>query len=536
MERSIRNYTKASVILILTALTFSCTKNTYGVEGTITLSDFFDEMISFESDVCFPVPYYSSKQMTSYDRRSVTPNTPEWFANDDYSGYIRRESNNGRSEKVLFDEKGPGVITRIITTGSDKNANLRFYFDGEEEASIVIPSFDISKFPIDIPEGMIYKHEHYPTTKGSSFYFPIPYRNGCKITVDNVDRDYVYHVNYRLYEAGTIIETFTIDNAKRLNSKSHETGNKLLNPTSYLDNGVSEEILIKPKETLSLDLPKGAKAIRTLNFRISNYNEEHYGQLMRGLIVKISFDGVQTVQAPLSDLSGGGMGAPAVNSWYLSADGKGDVTLRFVMPYKNESVVEIENITDYSANVSVNAYISDWKWYSNTLYFHTAWKQENNLQTNVYKEYNMASLTGRGVYKGDVLSLYNYCPSWYGEGDEHIWVDEESFPSHFGCGTEDYYNTTYAPIHVYHNPFGGAPREDDEASRGYNTFVRTRNLDVIPFNRKLRFDFELISWETGYVDYSSTIYWYGDLNSKNENSSSIEEALYILPPAIFTGD
>lgn len=141
-----------------------------------------------------------------------------------------------------------------------------------------------------------------------------------------------------------------------------------------------------------------------------------------------------------------------------------------------------------------------------------------------------------GVFKGDVLSLYNWCPRWYGEGDEHIWVDGESFPSHFGCGTEDYYNTTYAPIHVYHFPFGGAPREDDEASRGYNTFVRVRGLDAIPFNKSLKFEFELISWDGGKVDYSSTVFWYGDLTSAALTASADEAALYSLPEPIYTNN
>lgn len=85
------------------------------------------------------------------------------------------------------------------------------------------------------------------------------------------------------------------------------------------------------------------------------------------------------------------------------------------------------------------------------------WRQENGWKPTKGSTTTWPRCPGRGVFKGDVLSLYNWCPRWYGEGDEHIWVDGESFPSHFGCGTEDYYNTTYAPIHVYHFPFGGAP-------------------------------------------------------------------------------
>jgi hypothetical protein len=518
-------------------LLVSCKGNQYSQAEPITLSSLMEEMVSAKSDPCFPVPYYSAKQITSYDRRSVIPNTPSWHANDDWAGFIRYEANNGRVERVLFEDLGPGVITRIITTGNDKDANLRIYFDGEEEASIMIPSFDISKLPVKIPAGMIYMHEHYPTTQGSSLYYPLPYAKGCKITVDNVNRQhYVYHVNYRSYEAGTKVTTFTVEDANKLAEKAEQIGNMLLNPESYKEGEVSESKKLTKNTALTLALPDGEKAIRTLNFNVGGYNPEDYGQLMRGLIVKITFDGVQTVEAPLSDFSGAGMGSPMVDNWYMTADGAGDITLRFAMPYKQNAKIELENITGYEATVTVKANVSDWEWYDNTLYFHTGWRQENRLKTNHGLDYSMAMLTGRGVFKGDLLSLYNHSPRWYGEGDEHIWVDDDTFPSHFGCGTEDYYNTTYAPIHVYHNPFGGAPREDDEASRGYNSFVRTRNLDAIPFNQKLNFEFELISWDGGEVDYSSTVYWYGDLDSKIINASPKEGALYTLPPAIYTED
>jgi len=505
-----------------------------GEEGSVTLSTLMDEMVSVESDVCFPMPYYSSKQLTSYDRRSSISGTPTWHANDDWSGFIRYETNNGSNEKVLFDAKGPGVITRIITTGGADGANLRIYFDDEPEASIMIPSYDISKFPVKIPAGMIYMHEHYSNTQGCSFYYPIPYAKRCKITVDNIQRiAYVYHVNYRTYADDTKVKTFSVEDAKALQSKAAVTGLKLLKPENYSGGEVLTSNKLNPGSTLSLDLPAGSKAVRTLNFNISNYEKVDYGQLMRGLIVKITFDGKQTVRAPLGDFSGAGMGAPKVDSWYLSSDGAGNVTIRFVLPYKQSAKLELENITQYTASAIVKANISDWVWKANTLYFHASWRQERGLKTNEGLDYNMASLTGRGVFKGDVLSLYNYCSSWYGEGDEHIWVDNEDFPSHFGCGTEDYYNTTYAPIHVYHTPFGGSPREDNDASRGYNTFVRTRNLDVIPFNNKLKYEFELISWEGGLVDYSSTVYWYGDIDGKALNPSSNEEALQFLLPAIY---
>ena len=527
-----RNNFEKCILMVAFSVLFINSKGNECMAQTdsITLSTLMDEMASTESDVNFPIPYYSAKQLTSYDRRSIAPDQPGWFANDDWSGFIRYETNNGRQEKVLFDSEGPGVITRIITTEGAGTANLRIYFDDEPEASILIQGYDIAKFPVTVPEGMLYKHEHYPTTQGSSFYYPIPYSKRCKITVDDLTRNaYVYNVSYRTYNAGVKVKTFNIDDAKALQAKAAETGYELQHPENYIDGESSTAKELAPGTTLSLDLPAGGKAIRTLNFNISGYNKPEYDQLMRGLIVKITFDGKQTVWAPLSDFSGGGMGSPKVDCWSLSADGAGNVTMRFVMPYEQNAKVELENITKYTASATITANVSDWTWQDNTLYFHATWRQERGLKTNAGLEYNMATLTGRGVFKGDVLSLYNHCPRWYGEGDPHIWVDKDTFPSFFGCGTEDYYNTTYAPIHVYFYPFGGAPREDDETSHGYNTFVRTRNLDDIPFNDKLNFEFELLSWDGGLVDYSSTVYWYGDLDSEALNPSSDDEALQPLP-------
>ncbi|UVP35687.1 DUF2961 domain-containing protein [Bacteroides faecis] len=57
---------------------------------------------------------------------------------------------------------------------------------------------------------------------------------------------------------------------------------------------------------------------------------------------------------------------------------------------------------------------------------------------------------------------------------------------------------------------------------------------MVPFNERLQFDFELISWDGGQVDYASTLFWYGDLKTKMTNISDSKEALYALPPAIYT--
>jgi hypothetical protein len=97
-------------------------------------------------------------------------------------------------------------------------------------------------------------------------------------------------------------------------------------------------------------------------------------------------------------------------------------------------------------------------------------------------------------------------------------VDGEEF-SHAETGTGDYYNNPHLPTTPFQTPFGGAPRADLKSSYGYNTFVRTRILDDIPFTNQLRFDMELAGRKTGSVDYASTIFWYGDNKTRPQNIS-----------------
>ncbi len=96
-----------------------------------------------------PKQYYTVKQFSSYDRKSISPNakdgkhvekkgrdwSKDWFANRDFTNVIRIEEKNGKNEFVLFDHKGLGAVVRFWQTG--KNAgNIKFYLNGNENPAI----------------------------------------------------------------------------------------------------------------------------------------------------------------------------------------------------------------------------------------------------------------------------------------------------------------------------------------------------------------------------------------------------------------
>lgn len=525
---------KSFYFLFLCSILFGSCKQ---VEYDVTFGSLLDEMISYEEAARYPAIPFSCRQESSYDRRSVHPDSAGWFANNDGFGIIRVDTVDGRKESVLFDQDGPGVITRFWLTTMDKRGIMRFYFDHAGVAQWEIPAYDLLRTGLALGKGLVQAHPNYtPDGKGgNTLFLPVPYAKGCKITFelpDSIEPSPKYYgINYRSYPTGTKVETFSVETVKKNWEKVLRTDSLLQHHPSY-DKGtlLSETRPVASKDSLVLALPEGTHAVRTLAIDI-RMDSARYEQVMRELILKMEFDGTETVVVPLSDFSGAGMGARKSDSWYLDADGKGRVTSRWVMPYRKEAVFKLVNLSSSQVNATVDIRVDSWKWDERSLYFHTSWKQENgiHLESNPDNqsaciEWNFATLNGRGVYKGDVLSLFNHTLAWYGEGDEKIWVDDETFPSHLGTGTEDYYNCSWAPVIPFYTPFGGATRADAETSIGYNTFFRTRNLDQIPFGNKLRFDLEMLSWISGEVDYAATVYWYGDLNAKAENCTPVKEA------------
>lgn len=513
-------------------------------DQNITIQTLLNELTSFDEVASYPSTAYILKQISSYDRRSVSPNKPGWFANDDGFGFIRLDTISGRIEKVLFDEKGPGAITRIWLTTSTKNGVLRFYFDDENLPRFEIPSYDMSITPFYVGNALSMIHTNYSTdingTGGNTFMFPLPYNISCKITFE--EPDYTkkipryYQINYRTYSKGVDVKTFTINEANSIKEYLEKINNTLLNPPTFTSGIKKEkyENALGTGKSIKMELPDGENAVRTLIIDAKSRKGD-YAKMMRDLIVKMRFDGEETVWVPLSDFSGAGFGAAKINSWFMSADGRGKVISRWVMPYKKNAEIEIKSLFNFPVDIKIETYSTHYTFNTNTLYFHTSWKQERDVLLTKWdanygqSEWTFVDILGRGVYRGDLLTLYNYAPDWYGEGDEKIYVDDDIFPSFFGTGTEDYYNCSWAPVVPFYTPFGGAPRADNPSSQGFNSYVRTRNLDAIPFSKKLRFDIELLSWNNGQADYATTVYWYGDFNAKVKSVPSEEEILQKIP-------
>jgi len=500
----------------------------------VTLESLLAEMTEFAAVARWPQPEFTCKQASSYDRGTVAPDQPGWFANSDQNQFIRTETNQGRVEKVMLDADGPGCVVRFwLTTDRNKSGTLRCYLDGAAEPALMFPAYDLLSGDLKIGPPLVQPHPDYRPdgNGGNNFYLPIPYAKHCKITWEEAGQSSRYYqINYRTYAPGTAVQTFTLA-ALEAARPAVERVNKALQspPDEPQGQAVTAEKEIAASGEHSLELPTGPSAVRRLELRVPTGQSE---RALRSLIVQMEFDGDRTVWCPSSDFFGSGVGLSRVESWYGTVATNGTMICRWVMPYQKTAKITLLNLAGQPINVSLRATVSPWTWDDRSMHFHAVWHYESGLKTPPHRDWNFVKLTGRGVYVGDTLALFNPVATWYGEGDEKIWVDGEAFPSHVGTGTEDYYGYSYAPKPVHNTPFCGEPRIDQPMTQGHNTPIRTRNLDGIPFRRSLQFDMELISWQPTTLTYAATTYWYALPGaSSNVQPQPREAALAIPTPA-----
>jgi hypothetical protein len=499
------------IVIVWTTLLSSVLSGCWGGrEKEVSLAKLLDEMASVEENARFPALPYQAFSVA------------------------------GQAETVLFDKKGPGVITRILLAAEDTQGVLRFYFNGSSEAEISLPAYDLSR--LDLPEargGLLLPHAKDSTAKGegATLYLPIPYEQSCRITFEGeVSAEApprYYQIAYRQYPEHTSVETFSLKRLAQLKRKIADTNRALQSPPAPKGaETLRGEVLLEGGSPFVLKLPKGEQAVYALELQIVPL-EESYIQTMRNVVLQGIFDGKQTMRIPVADFSGAGMGASPVESRYLSADGKGSILSRWLMPYREKASFAFINEGRKRVRIHYAITLAPLAWDARMLYFHASWKEETGLRLSPGEgwEWSFAAIHGgKGVYKGDVLSLYNHTSGWYGGGKDKISLNEETEAAQEGTNLSHYYNLSSLPVRIFHTPFGGAPHVDRKSSYGYNTFFRLRPLDGIPFEHKLRFTLEWVGKKAGTVDCATTIFWYGDHKARPEKTSRPEVSARLLPP------
>ena len=496
---------------------------TSSIPDSITLESLLNEMINRDLLPRLPSPAYLCHQFSSYNRRSVTPTDPDgWFAGGDSGHFLHTERIQGRDEWVLMDHRGPGCVVRIWAPDVDEGQIMRFYLDGKDE-----PAIEARMIDLVTGADFIGPPFAYTSVRAGNLYLPIPYAASCKVTVDK--KPFYYHINYRAYEEGTRVRSFTMDEFEAAKETVRRVGEHLAAPVSFCRGDTANaDTTIEPGESVSVPLPPGPAAVRTLQIRVLAPNSE---QALRSTVLGMECDGERTIWCPVGDFYGNGVGLNPYQDWYRTVRDDGEMSCRWIMPYEKSAQLTVCNLHQDPVKLQLAAHVGAWHWDDRSMHFHANWRQQCPIPTLPCSDWNYITIDGQGVYVGDTLAVMNPEADWWGEGDEKIWVDGEEFPSHFGTGTEDYYGYAYggASTDLYQKPFHAQVRCGQKATFGQNTQTRTRSLDAIPFNRRLQMDMEVQHHVSCNVGYAAATYWYARPNAASNRGDSSREAARQIP-------
>lgn len=243
------------------------------------------------------------------------------------------------------------------------------------------------------------------------------------------------------------------------------------------------------------------------------------------MLLRIYWDGESrpAVEAPVGDFFANAFGKRSeVNSLPVIVEDADSYNCFWQMPFRKSAKIEIVNQSE--KQISLLYYNIDWikqdKLPKDTPYFYAQYRQEYPVEPG--QDYVILDTQGKGHYVGAVLSVRTRSPSWFGEGDEKIYIDGEKKASIWGTGTEDYFLSAWG-LKVCSTPYFGVPYFDQWGIVGGHTSAYRWHLnDPLVFNTGIKVtmehfgwiapdenpNYKATSWNERQDDYSSVAFWY----------------------------
>lgn len=306
---------------------------------------------------------------------------------------------------------------------------------------------------------------------------------------------------------------------------------------------------VPPGETVTLADIQGAGQITHLWFTISAPEDRYY---LRNLVLRAYWDGEETpsIEAPLGDFFNMGHGIavsnaalPVTTTCPQDQEKKlgGNVAMNcyWPMPFANGARLTLTN--DAEKRVHSLYFYVDYETHDavpdgTPLRFHAQFRRENPTtgtegdlsangvnywsrgeapNTDGAENYVILEATGRGHYVGCNLSVDNIDPTpdgltWWGEGDDMIFIDGETIPSIIGTGSEDYFGHAWG-MHAKGYPYQGTSLHEHDPERPGRrkcTNYRFHIEDPVNFETALKVTIEHGHANLQENDYSSVAFWY----------------------------
>ncbi len=244
------------------------------------------------------------------------------------------------------------------------------------------------------------------------------------------------------------------------------------------------------------------------------------------MLIRIYWDGREKpdVEAPVGDFFANCFGKRMeVISVPVIVEDADSYNCFWHMPFEKSARIEIVNQSEKPIRKLYNNvdWIKKKSLPENTMNFCAQYRQEYPAKKG--EDYLVLDAEGKGYYVGTVFAVRTRSPSWFGEGDEKIYIDKEAKPSIRGTGTEDYFLSAWG-LKLNSTPYFGVPylNQSDRIVGQMTCSYRWHVHDPLVFNTGIRVTFETFgwmspdenkehkahSWNEREDDFTSVAYWY----------------------------
>lgn len=497
----------------------------------------------------------------SYRRLDRLPRLTSGVRTLQFSSYDRTGGNNdgftGAFSCLRQDEDGCVIAER---QGAGELASIWFTRDGGNvsatgDISIELDGRTVVDAPLqDLVDGDLGAPFVYPlvanadlSSGGVYIKVPMPFRRSMRITTE--ENPFFYHVTYRAFDDAEGVERFdpdapvedvltTLRNAGYADPKPPRPGAQTV-PASVTR--------LLPGKSAVLGRLTGPGAISALRLRIpalgdSPLNAVLTEDVLTNARLRITFDGRRTVDVPLGDFFGSGLGEYEVRSLFFAMDPApgGWYTSWWPMPYASSAVVELHNASLHPIPLVESEITAapEERWAGalgpggDAGYFSAESRRGLTVPT---QDWVFLDTAGPGKFLGVTAAMNTLSPAdgnltpgiirtpvgdhatplnprAYLEGDERVHVDGGKTPQLHGTGTEDFYEGGwYFNRGTFTNPLNGATAYESlrlECPLSCDSTYRLMVADAVPFAGSLRFSTEHGSGNNLIARYSTVAFSY----------------------------
>jgi hypothetical protein len=270
---------------------------------------------------------------------------------------------------------------------------------------------------------------------------------------------------------------------------------------------------------------QGAGVITHIWFTIAARSGDH----LKELVLRAYWDGnaKPSIEAPIGDFFGLNLGTYQIyESQYLTCSPGRSLNCYFAMPYRRSARVTVTNegtqdVNSFYSNID---YLSVPRLPDDALYFHAQYRQAApcvpvasagpKINLDGRNNYVYMETRGRGHLMGVTLGVLQNANGWWGEGDDMIFIDDESKPLINGTGSEDYFLGSWdfggrdGAIPFGHAMYGAPLIVNAERTGGRYCCYRWHGDNPVTFERYLKHTMEHGHANDRGDNFFSCAYWY----------------------------